>query len=166
MNIPPWCFFFRFVFLLLVVVGLYQDCTQGQLYQVSSTFLQRPWFDVYSWLILSIAPTTTITTTTTRPLICQASSNQTAATTMTATAYTWEILQLYEYSVNSPEGNCDFLHRVFADQYQRGFRDRNLKTLGRTSSQQVWPSSRLVVILMSLMRQRPAFKQSCRNKPP
>jgi hypothetical protein len=68
MDIPPWCFFFRFVFLLLVVVGLYQDYTQGQMYQYVSTISQWPWFDVYSWLILSIASTTTITTTTTEPL--------------------------------------------------------------------------------------------------
>jgi SAM-dependent methyltransferase len=38
---------------------------------------------------------------------------------MTATENSWDILQLYEYSVNSPEGDCDFLHRVFADRYQR-----------------------------------------------
>jgi hypothetical protein len=30
-----------------------------------------------------------------------------------------DLLQLYEYSVNSPQGDCDFLHQVFTDRYQR-----------------------------------------------
>jgi hypothetical protein len=34
-----------------------------------------------------------------------------------------DLLQLYEYSVNSPQGDCDFLHQVFKDRYKRKSRD-------------------------------------------
>jgi hypothetical protein len=43
----------------------------------------------------------------------------TADITMTATSEEWDILQLYEHSVNSPKGDVDFLLMVFQDRYNR-----------------------------------------------
>ncbi len=47
------------LFLLLIVVCLYQDCTQGQMCRYSSTFSQWPRFDIVSHksnLSLSLSP--------------------------------------------------------------------------------------------------------------